>query len=367
MIRREKRMASVEIWPVLIAGGRGTRFWPLSRKNSPKQLLCLTSDQPLVCEACSVLEPVAECRNIFISTSQNLAPALKKALPKIQGKNFIIEPAGRDTAPAIGLALALLSRRLRENMPEPVIAFLPSDHHIQKPESFRKTLQNAARIAQTSGLIVTIGIKPDFPSTGFGYIQPGRPTAKSKNAFIARRFTEKPGQKQAKNYIRRGYLWNAGMFIARPGALWSAFKKYQPRMHSVLQKIRHAPPAKLKSVIAAEFPKLQKISFDYAVMEKAKEAAVVPGDFGWSDIGGYRVLRKLMAARGVKNSGKGKLVTVSSEDFFAHTKKLTALIGVRDLAVVETDDAILVMDLSSDARLKELVSELERLGLDEYL
>jgi len=367
LISKEKQMASVEIWPVLIAGGRGTRFWPLSRKNSPKQLLCLTSDKPLVREACRVLEPLAECKNIFISTSKNLAPAVKKALPKIQGRNFIIEPAGRDTAPAIGLALALLSRRLSSNKPEPVIAFLPSDHHIQNPESFRKTLQNAAKIAHTSKLIVTIGVKPDFPSTGFGYIQPGRPLPKSKNAFIARSFTEKPGQKQAKNYIRRGYLWNAGMFIARPGALWSAFKKYQPRMHSVLQKIRHAPPAKLKSVIAAEFPKLQKISFDYAVMEKAKEAAVVPGDFGWSDIGGYRVLRKLMAARGVKNSGKGKLVTVSSEDFFAHTKKLTALIGVRDLAVVETDDAILVMDLSSDARLKELVSELERLGLDEYL
>jgi mannose-1-phosphate guanylyltransferase len=360
-------MASVEIWPVLIAGGRGTRFWPLSRKNLPKQLLCLTSENPLIHEVCRVLAPLAEHKNIFVSTSTNLAPAIKKALPEIEHKNFITEPAGRDTAPAIGLALALLSRRLRDNRPEPAIAFLPSDHHIRKPGSFRKTLQRAARIAGSRDLIVTIGIQPDFPATGFGYIRTGRPLAGSKKAFMVRRFMEKPGQKQAVKHVRSGCLWNAGMFIVRPGVLWSAFRKYQPRMLPALEKIRDAPASKLKSVIAAEFPKLQKISFDYAVMEKAKEAAVVSGDFGWSDIGGYQVLRKLLAGKGVRNAGTGKLVALSAQDVFAHTKKLTALIGVRDLAVVETDDAILVMDLSSDAQLKQLVSELERLGLDKYL
>jgi mannose-1-phosphate guanylyltransferase len=360
-------MKRVEIWPVLIAGGRGTRFWPLSRKDLPKQLLSLTSDKPLIVTACRILAPVAKPGNTFISTSQDLAPAIKKALPGIEAENFILEPSGRDTAPAIGLALALVSRRVIAGGPDPVIAFLPSDHHIQRPGAFRKTLASAAEFARKNNLIVTIGIRPGFAATGFGYIRPGRPLPGGKGAFMVKRFTEKPGLKQAEKYVSQGYLWNAGMFIARPSVLWDAFKKYQPRMYPVLQKIRNAPAAKLHSVIRSQFPKLQKISFDYAVMERAKEVAVVPGDFGWSDIGGYQVLGRLLAGKGLKNMGAGRLVTVSSSGLFVHTKKLTALVGVSNLAVVETDDALLVMDLSSDARLKELVSEMERLGLGEYL
>jgi len=358
-------MAKMEIWPVLIAGGKGTRFWPLSRKRLPKQLLCLASSRPLICTACEILKPVTKGDRIFISTSRELAPAVQKALPEISAANFILEPEGRDTAPAIGLALAQISRKLDPQGPEPVLAFLPSDHHIEKPAGFRKVLLKSAQIAMQNDLIVTIGIKPKFASTGFGYIQPGRTLADAKEARHALKFTEKPKADKAAKYLKQGFLWNAGMFIARPSVLWKVFAQNQPEMYRHLQKILRA--SDLKSAVKTEFKKLPKISFDYAVMEKAKNVAVVKGDFGWSDIGSYRVLRSVLGKRGAMNAGKGKLVSINSDGMFVHTTKLAATVCVSNLAIIETEDALLVMDLSGDAKLKELIAELERLGLKEYL
>ena len=360
-------MAKTEIWPVLIAGGSGTRFWPLSRKTRPKQLLRLTSEKPLVCEACATIKPLCGYDKIFISASKELAASLKKALPRIIAKNFIVEPVPRDTAPAVGLALSEISKRIDPQRPEPVLAFLPADHHIEKPAEFRKILASAASIAAKNDLIVAIGIRPGFASGSFGYIQPGAKIRGFGEARMARRFAEKPGAATARQYIRRGYLWNAGMFIARPSVLWKAFKQFQPLMFRLLQAINRAPAAARKSVLNSNFPRMPKISFDYAIMEKTKQAAVIPGDFGWSDIGGYQALGELLARGALKNLGRGRMVSINSQNLFVHTKKLAAAVGVSNLVIVETKDAILVMDLTRDAELKKLVSELSNKGMGKYL
>jgi mannose-1-phosphate guanylyltransferase len=362
-----KKTNQPALWPVLIAGGSGTRFWPLSRKDRPKQLLCLTAERPMVCEACRIIKPLAGCGNIFISTSRPLASKMKKALPEISRENFIIEPVPRDTAPAIGLALAMLSRKIEPRKPEPVLAFLPADHYIARPAAFRKVLTHAADCAASEDLLITIGIRPSFPSTNFGYIQLGKKLKGKSGLAMVKRFAEKPDAALARRYIRRGFLWNAGMFLARPSLLWRVFARYQPGMFRQLKKILEAPAGKLKATVNSVFSALPKISFDYAVMEQAREAAVLPAEFGWSDIGSYKILGEL-AGRGLtRNLGKGRLVLMDSRNLFVHTTKLAAVVGLNNLALVESDDAILVMELGSDLKLKQLVQQMARQGLKKYL
>jgi len=351
---------------VILAGGRGMRFWPLSRKNAPKPLLCLLSENPLICQACQIIEPIASSQQIFISSSKELLYSLKKALPQIPSQNFLLEPEPKDTAPAIGLALALISRRPNPKEPEPVLAFLPSDHHFKRPAQFRATLKQAQEIAQKKDLILTIGVKPDFPCTGYGYIQPDKPLARDNNCFWVKTFKEKPDLGKAQRYIERGFYWNCGIFIARPSVLWRAFQEFAPDLYERFQKISKAKNSIISSVIEQEFPDLPKISFDYAVMEKAKNIAMVAGDFGWSDLGTYRAIARILGKE-PKNLGRGRIIHLSSENVIARTNKLTGLVGVKDLAIIETNDALLVMDLSKEDELKKLVLMLEKMGLKKYL
>jgi len=360
-------MKKQTILPILIAGGRGTRFWPLSRKNKPKPLLCLGYDQPMICRACGLLQPLCSPKNMFIATSRELAQEIKKVVPDVPEENFILEPEPRDTAPAIGLSLALISRQIRGKTPEPVLAFIPSDQHLENPGEFAKILKLASRLANEKDMIITIGVKPEFPATVYGYIEPGKKIPGFKNAFFVKRFKEKPTKTRAREYLKRGFFWNAGIFIARPAVLWNAFERHLPDYFYSLQKILDAGARELNSVIKREFSGLKKISFDYAVMEKAENIAVVSGNFGWSDIGGYHSLQRLFQNKRLKNLGVGKLVHRKSDGILVHSDKLVALVGVKNLAIIETRDALLVMDFSQEKELKELVRELEKIGLEQYL
>jgi mannose-1-phosphate guanylyltransferase len=360
-------MRTGEIWPVLITGGRGTRFWPLSRKSKPKPLLALGSDRPMIAAVCALLEPLSGPDKIFIATSRELAPALKKILPSIPAENYALEPEPRDTAPALGLSLALCSRRLDPAQPEPALAFIPSDLHAQKKAAFRQALKTAGALARSRDLIVVIGVKPDAPNPAYGYLQPGPPIGGRANIFMLKKFHEKPDLKTARRYVRRGFFWNAGVFVARPGVLWEAFRRHQPETHARLQRILRAPAARLERVVQKEFPRLKKTSFDYAIMEKWKATAMVTGDFGWTDLGGFSALDRIAGKDRIKNLGSGRLVTVASDRLLVLTRKLTAAVGVKDLVIVETEDAILIMDREREPELKRLVLELERLGLKQYL
>jgi len=360
-------MSGREIWPVLIAGGRGTRFWPLSRRNQPKPLLSLCSDRPMICRACEILKPVSGDKKIFVATSEKLGPAIQKILPRIPKENFLLEPEPRDTGPALGLSLALISRKIDPEQPEPVLAFIPSDQHLKKPARFRQVLKAGAGVAAKNDLIVTIGIQPDSPGTEYGYIQPGEKIPDTGAAFRVRQFKEKPTLAKARRYLKQGFVWNAGIFLARPAVFWSAFEKHQPEFYRRLQKIARAKSARLKSTLRREFSRLKKISFDYAIMEKAKNLAVVSGDLGWSDLGSFQALDRILGKARIKNLGPGRLVSAKADRLLVRTEKLTAVLGAKNLVIIETEDVILIMDRSCEKDLKQLVRELERLGLEQYL
>ena len=360
-------MSRIKILPVIMAGGRGTRFWPLSRKNRPKQLLNLIDDKPLVRLTYERLLPLARPEQIFISTSKELFAPLRKVLPEIEEKNFILEPEPRDTAPGIGLVLVEITRRANEFSAEPVLAFLPSDHYIKKPGEFRRVLKRAGKLAKEKNLIVTIGIPPTYPSTAYGYIQPKGAVPGYSSAYLVKRFREKPNLSLARRYLKMGFFWNAGIFIVTPGLLWELYEKHQPQMAKILKKLAQLPSSRFKAELKKQFPGLQKISFDYAIMERAKQVGMVAGEFGWSDIGGYYAWYQLLGGEGEKNLSNTALVFRASRGNLVRARKLVALVGVEGLAVIETDDALLVMNLKQEGELKKLVEELKARGWDKYL
>jgi mannose-1-phosphate guanylyltransferase len=351
-----------------MAGGAGRRFWPLSRRNKPKQLLAIGTGEPLVWETVDRLLPMLTHDRIFISCGRDIARSIPEVLPGIAKKNLIIEPVGRDTAPCVGLALERLCRLEGADPERSVVAVLPADHYIGLPGKFRKTLERAALAALGSGMIMTIGIVPDRPSSAYGYIQPGAEISGEKGVFRVRRFVEKPDQRTARGYVSRGYLWNAGMFVFRLDVMRKAFREHLPKTAAGLCEIGEALGSrKQKSVIERVFPGLEKISLDYGIMEKVKNAAVVPGEFDWCDVGGWDALYRLMGGDGVKNIARGPVELVNSEGCYVEGKKLLALVGVRDLVVVETEDAILVLGKDAEAELKKLTDLLEKKGRKDLL
>jgi len=360
-------MKPPELWAVILAGGRGLRFWPRSRLKRPKPTLALGTPRPLIVETIARLRGLIPPSRIFVSTAAEQARVFQQALPGLPRSQFILEPEGRDTAAGIGFAAVMLEPRLRRTSAEAVLAVLPADHVITRPQAFRRTLAQAARIAAAEEVFVTIGIKPTAPSPLFGYLLPGRPYPGVKAAVRLRRFQEKPEPRLAKKLIARGALWNAGMFVFRPSTLRRAWRRHQPELAQGLDRIAQAPAREQARVIRAVFPGLPRISFDYAIMEKADNVAMVPGDFGWADVGSWDMLYRFLGGDGEKNLAGGPLAVLESRGCYAESRKLVALVGVQDLALVETEDAILVMKRGEEALLKALVARLEKRGLKKYL
>jgi len=357
-----------DLYAVIMAGGAGRRFWPRSRRNKPKQLLAIGTGGPLVRETVERLLPILTQDRIFISCGKDVARRIPGVLPGIVKKNLIIEPVGRDTAPCVGLALERLARLEDLDLERAVVAVLPADHYIGLPGKFRKTLERTTLAALRSGQIMTIGIVPDRPSSAYGYIQPGAEISGEKGVFRVRRFVEKPDQRAARRYVARGYFWNAGMFVFRLDVMRKAFQEHLPQMSAGLSEIGEALGSrKHKSVIERVFPGLEKVSLDYGIMEKVKNAAVVPGEFDWCDVGGWDALYRLMGGDGVKNIARGPVEFVNSEGCYVEGEKLLALVGVRDLVVVETSDAILVLGKDAEADLKKLTKLLEKKGRKDLL
>ena len=356
------------LWVVIIAGGRGLRFWPRSRRNRPKPVLALGSRQPLIVETVDRLRGWVPAHRIFISTSESMAGIFQQTLPALPRSQFILEPEGRDTAPGVGLAALLLEKRMARSGADSVLAVLPADHVITRPAAFRRTLAQAARIAAREDVFVTLGIRPTSPSPLFGYLLPAKPYPGVKDAWWLKRFQEKPAPPVARKLIAGGGLWNAGMFLFRPSVLWPALRQHQPAMFAGLARIAAAAGTRReKQVIRDVFPRLQKISFDYAVMEKAEKVAMVRGDFGWTDLGGWDMLYRFQGGDGRKNLGAGRQAALDSRGCYVESRKLVALVGVENLILVETADAILVMARGQAAKLKSLVAMLEAKCLSRYL
>lgn len=337
-------------YPVILAGGRGTRFWPLSRKKRAKQLLALDGKQTMIQQTVARLLPLAQASRFWIITNDDLRPAILKQLLKLPKAQVLAEPLGRNTAPAIGLAAFLL---LREH-PDAVIGMFPSDHVIADEKSYRATIERGVEIAAAGENIVVLGIRPNRAETGYGYIEAG--SAFGDDALRVRRFTEKPDAEKAAAFVGAGnYFWNSGMFLWGARTLANALREHLPKTASVLEEIAAAfGTRRFAATFRRLYPKCENISIDYAVLEprsaKGEQASnlfCLPADFGWNDLGSWTALHEHHVAKssppeGNLIQGAGVFVLNAHGNYVHAPGKFVAAIGVNDLVVVETDDALLI-------------------------
>jgi len=353
------------VYAVIMAGGAGTRFWPASRAERPKQLLPLAGDPDEVLLAATVrrLAPLIPAARVAIATGARLLDATARALPEVPRENLLAEPIPRNTAPCIGWATATIARR----DPDAVIAVLPSDHFIGDEEAFRATVARAIESAR-DGRITTIGILPTRPDTGYGYIEVGR--ALGGGAYAVERFVEKPGRELAEEYVGGGrHVWNAGMFFFRASAMLAAIDAHLPALATGLRALDAAAARGEEAAALADvFPTLPAISIDHGVMEKARDLAVVKGDFGWNDVGSWESAWELAPKDAHGNALPSGAIAVDAHgnlvrDMTAGSaRKVIALVGVDDLVVVETDDALLVMPRGRAQDVRAVVDALKARG-----
>jgi len=332
-------------YPVILAGGRGTRFWPLSRRKRAKQLLALDGKQTMIQQTVTRLLALAPVKKFWVITNEDLRPAILKQLPRLLKRQVLAEPVGRNTAPAIGLAAFLL---LREN-PEAVIGMFPSDHVIADENRYRATLARGVEVAAAGSNIVVLGIPPTRAETGYGYIEAG-------DVLRVRRFTEKPDAKTAAEFVAAGnYFWNSGMFLWSAKTLTDALREHLPRTAPLLEEIAASfGKAKFAATFRKLYPKCENISVDYAVLEprsaKGESAGNIfclPADFGWNDLGSWTALHEHHTAKSAPPednlvASSGMFVLNAHGNYVYSPGKFVAAVGVRDLVVVETPDALLI-------------------------
>jgi len=355
---------------IIMAGGRGERFWPVSREKTPKQLIKLLGDKSFLQEAVERVLPLVPAKNIFIITNETQAAEVRKQLPKLPKDNVVAEPVGRDTCAAVTLAAAIVGARSTTG----VMAVLPADHVIPDPKKFQQVLADAFDLAARGQVIVTIGIKPTEPATGYGYIHTGHELPAPEGAkkykttfFKAEKFVEKPNFDTALEYVNSGhYRWNAGMFIWSFVTITEGLQKHQPEMYAACQRWFKvaAQPAKLAKVLAKEYPEIKKISIDFALMEHAHNVVVADGAFEWDDLGAWPALARHLKADAEGNCARAEFIHVDAARniiFDARTKDRRtpiAVVGLRDAILVQTDDAVLLAHKSQAQKIKELVKKL---------
>ncbi len=354
---------------IIMAGGRGERFWPLSRAKTPKQLLTLLGKRSFLQQAVDRVLPLVPLKNILIITNAAQAPAVQKQLPRLPKQNIIAEPVGRDTCAAVTLGAALVGARSTTG----VMAVLPADHVIPEEKKFQQVLSDAFDLAGRGQVMVTIGIKPTEPATGYGYIRTGEALPPPQGVksykttfFRAEKFVEKPNHEKAVEYVNSGhYRWNAGMFIWSFVTITEGLQQHQPEMAEACQRwFKAAGTPKLNRVLAREYPDLTKISIDFALMEHAQNVVVADGSFAWDDLGSWTALARHLPVDAEGNCAVGEFLHVDAFRniiFDARTKNRTpiAVVGLRDSILVQTDDATLLAHKSQAQKVKEMVKKLE--------
>ena len=362
----------MRLFPVVMAGGSGTRFWPLSRKDRPKQFLALAGDVPLLRATVDRLPPLARLDSTFVVCGPAHVAAVRKAVPRLPRGNVVVEPCARNTAPCVGLAA--LHVKARE--PRGVMAMLPADHHIARPEAFREALAAAAAVAE-KGAIATIGIRPHAPETGYGYLKVGArlPAAGQARGALAphkvERFVEKPDVVTAARYLADGsYLWNSGIFAFRADVILDEIRNAMPVLGEQLQVIERAlgTPAYART-LKRVFPDCPSTSIDYGVMEKSHRIAVVPAEFGWSDVGSFAALSEVRPVDDQRNVTAGAALVIDGKEnvVLGHGKRPLAVVGLDGVVVVDAGDAILVVRRDRAQDVRKAVEELRRRGREDVL
>ena len=354
---------------IIMAGGRGERFWPVSREQTPKQLIKLLGDRSFLQQAVDRCLPLVPLKNILIITNAAQAAEVRKQLPKLPKENVVAEPIGRDTCAAVTLGAAIVGAR----SVNAVMAVLPADHVIPEEKKFQQVLSDAFDLASRGQVIVTIGIKPTEPATGYGYIRtvaelpPPAGVKKYKTTFFkAEQFVEKPNYDTALTYLTSGqYRWNAGMFVWSFVTVTNALEKYQPEMNAACHRwFEAAAKKKLDKVLAKEYPGIPKISVDFALMEKAQNVVVADGAFDWDDLGAWPALARHIKADAEGNCVVGEFIHVDGARNIIYDARSQdrrtpiGCAGLRDSILVLTDDAVLLAHKSQSQKIKELVKKL---------
>jgi mannose-1-phosphate guanylyltransferase len=362
-----------DVFVVIMAGGGGTRFWPWSRETRPKQVLPILSPRTMIRETVDRIQPLVPPERTLIVTSRSQARQVQREVPRIPPGNLLLEPAGRNTAPCLGLAAVHVQR----TNPEAVLIVLPADHYIGAPDKFLRTLQRAAAFASREKYLVTLGITPTGPETGYGYIQKGSVLGRvgGTEVFRVKAFREKPTRQKAEAYLRRGnFLWNSGMFIWKAGVFLEALEKCLPRLHRDMQELKAAMGKRReREVLEKVYSRCPSISVDYGVMEKAPNGALIEARFGWSDVGSWSVLGNICSRDPQGNvrmqrGGKGKIVMIDSSGCVIRGEKnLIAVLGLKDMVVVEAGDAILVCPRDRSQDVRRVLRELKQRGWRKYL
>ena len=338
--------------PIILAGGKGERFWPVSRLKRPKQFLCLdgTGISLLQATANRLLDLAKGWDNLWVITSAIIAEGVRKQLPELPESNILIEPQGRDTAPAVAWATLEVAKRYGEDA---ILGFFPADHWIGDTEAYSKTLEAAAKEAATEASIVTLGIKPNQPATGYGYIEQGIEQAKIDGfpVYKVTRFTEKPDEQTAQSFIDTGkFSWNSGMFIFRAGIVLNELQKYAPNLLNLLaEKGQDA------------YAELEKESIDYALMEKTKLAYVLPANFGWDDLGDWNGVERLLKGN-QENVELGTHIGKNTQDAIIYTSdrdEVIVTIGLKDVVIVRDGNVTLVVDKDHTQDIKQVVKSLK--------
>jgi mannose-1-phosphate guanylyltransferase len=357
-------------YAVIMAGGAGTRLWPLSRKSQPKQALKLIGERTMFQHAVDRLEPLFPMERILVVTSAAIADVLRPQVPALPDENFILEPAGRDSAPAAGLAAVWLLAK----DPEATMAMVTADHYIVDVEQFRAALGAAAEVA-AQGTIVTLGIRPAYPATGYGYVAAGeaQTIVDGFRVYRSAGFTEKPDRATAIRFVEDGrYSWNSGMFIWRADRLMAEYRSQLPELYASLSRIAGAfgePDA--DAVLSAEWDGIRRISIDYGIMEHAQDVSVIPAELGWSDIGSWSSLLDVLEGDEAGNVLQASVLALDTRRTLIRsesgTGRMIAAVGLEDLIIVDTPDVLLVCPRSQAEQVRELVKRLESEGALNYL
>ncbi|MNW44195.1 Alginate biosynthesis protein AlgA [compost metagenome] len=353
---------------LILAGGKGERFWPKSRTNLPKQFLNISGNKSMIQQTVDRLQKLMPIEQIFIITNESYAELIKVQIPSLPLENIIIEPVGRNTAPCVGLASIIIE----EKFPDSSMIVLPSDHIIKNQDEFVSILKAAVEVSKQDDNLVTLGITPTYPETGYGYIESSDQTIEIDNhiAHKVNQFVEKPDEARAKMYVDAGnYYWNSGIFVWRLPIIRNYIRTLMPQMHDLLESMKSSFANNPRNeVIKSEFPKMPDQSIDYGIMEKANNIYVIPCVLGWDDVGSWTALERINELDENGNAINGNILSLDTKRCIIESNgKLIATLGVEDLIIVETDDVTLICKKDKAQEVKSLIKELKVQKLEKYL
>lgn len=362
-VQKGKKMKNTAL---IMAGGRGERFWPRSRKDLPKQFLCLTDDgKSMIQLTVERIRSLVDIEDVYIATNQNYKNLVMEQLPELPEENILCEPVGKNTAPCIGLGAVHIAQRYQDA----IMMVLPSDHLIKHNKMFIKTLKDAIEIAEEGRNLVTLGITPTYPETGYGYIKFDGEAVRG-NGYAVEKFVEKPDYQVAREYLNSGeYLWNSGMFVWKVSSILDNMQKFMPATMEGLNRIKSAIGTEAQQdVLVKEFTEFESESVDYGIMEKADHIFIIPGAFGWDDVGSWNAVERIKQTNEFGNTVTGNIITIDTKNCIIEGhNKLIATVGLENLVIVDTEDATLICNKNNTGDIKKILENLRICNRTEYI